>query len=108
MKIKNTPIVNICRIELYRNEDDEEPMIIIDSWEIYEWITRLKKDFRSRIEIVYEEVDQGFVVRVYEEVKTKEQLFKEAMEKAKTILIHRSNMIGRRETDEEGWEGMAL
>jgi len=104
---RDVPRLEICRIELYRDDLDDNPIIVDDPQEVWRWIDELKRDFRSRIEIVYEEVDGAFVVRVIEDQVGVRQMYEMAKAEAIQTLLVRGNKIGRRWMDDEGsvWYG---
>lgn len=66
MKVKNpiTPMIPIAWVLIYSNDRDEYPQAINDPWEVWGILTDLQHDYRSRIELRYEEVDKAFIVTV--------------------------------------------
>lgn len=97
----------IIRVEIHRNEQDEDFFFAEEQDEMKAIISDLKNDFRSRIVTEYEEnaFEKGFVLRVFREVATVKQNFDAGKEQARRELVQ-SNRIGHRWEDEDGvWYG---
>lgn len=105
--MKNKTTITIARIEITRNEHDDSIAYITDPWEIWDYLEDLKKDHRSKIEIEYEDVDAGFIIRVFTEPISKEMEHATMKKEVRREFFSSSNKIGRRYEDEEGnvWLG---
>jgi len=98
----------VIRVEIYRNEQDENFFFTEERSEMQAIMRELRKDFRSKVTVEYEENadDRGFVLRVFRDVTTPEQWFLAGKEQARRELVQ-PNRIGHRWEDEEGnvWHG---
>ena len=93
---------------IYHDEVDDSPEVINDPWELWAVLTDLQRDFRSRIEVHYEDVDNAFVLKIVRNPISIQDAYMSGIEKGKQIAIHHSNRIGFLEEDEDGllWYSM--
>jgi len=98
----------VIRVEIHRNEQDEDFFFTEERDEMQAIMRELRKDLRSKVTMEYEEnaYEKGFVLRVFQNVTTHEQQFSAGKEQARRELIQ-SNRIGHAWEDEEGnvWYG---
>ena len=99
---KFIPAIPIAWVLIYADENDENPQLIRDMWEIWGILTALQKDFVSRIELRFEEVDKGFGVSVFLNPVPLKTAFDAGVKKGEEIAFQRSNKIGFVEEDVEG------
>lgn len=101
------PAIPVAWVLIYTDENDEEPQVIQDPWEIWGLLTSLQKDFVSRTELSYEEVDKAFVVSIFLNPSSLKEAYGAGVAKGKEIAFQRSNKIGFVEEDVGGlrWLG---
>ena len=95
---------------IYHDEVDDSPEVINDPWELWGVLTDLQRDFRSRIELHFEDVDNAFVLKIVHNPISIQDAYLSGMEKGKQIASRHSNRIGFVEEDEDGllWYSMRL
>lgn len=99
---KVLPAIPIAWAFIYQNELDDNPLVIHDTFDLWKVLTDLQHDFRSRIELHYEEVDQAFVLIITLNSTSLEDAYRLGVTKGKQIAFRHSNRIGFVEEDEEG------
>lgn len=104
----NPAFLPVIRVEIHRNEQDEDFYWTEEKAEMQAIMRELRKDPHGRVKAEYEEnaYENGFVLRVFRDVATPEQWLNTGKEQARRELIQ-PNRIGYRWEDEEGnrWYG---
>ena len=96
-----SPAISIAWVSIHTDENDEEPLVIRDSWDIWEILTGLQCDYRSRIELMFSEKDQGFILSVTLNPVSILDAYEAGVAKGKE-LVRGPNKVGWIEEDAEG------
>lgn len=95
------PAIPVAWVLINTNENDKEPLVIRDSWDIWEILTGLQRDYRSRIELMFSEKDQGFILSVTLNPVSIRDAYEAGIAKGKE-LVRCPNKVGWIEEDAEG------
>ncbi len=99
--IKET--IPISAVFVLQNEYDNDWKCVTDSEEIRKWIEFAKECSACEVKLHYEPVDDAFVMEIHTEPVSKEVIYEAAKEEVKREFSSKSNRVGRRYEDGEGW-----